>query len=260
LEQKRIALEQTEGWQMYIGESGQGDRDQWYRYTYQDAEPSGEGTFEGIGNDIRFNMSKASYNFRQSIKEWMSEVLTVLFEAAALCIDTLRTFQMIVLSILGPLVFGLSVFDAFRSSYVNWLNRYITVFLWLPVANLFGSIIGKIQENMLKIDISQIQDQGETFFSRTDATYLIFLLIGIVGYFTVPTVASYIVSSSTVNGGFVQQVNSMLHSSSKNIFSSLKVAGGTIYTTGEKLMGQFRKSDSSTSQQNDMRDKFKGNS
>src|SRR5690606_40522176 len=94
--------------------SGSGDRDKWYKYTHDGEDPSGEGFFEGIGNDIKFAMSKASYNFRNSVKEWMSEVLRVLFEAAALCIDTLRTFQLIVLSILGPLVFGLAVFDGFQ--------------------------------------------------------------------------------------------------------------------------------------------------
>ena len=29
--------------------------------------------------------------------------------------------------------------------------------------NIFGSIIGKIQENMLKVDIQQVQDYGDTF-------------------------------------------------------------------------------------------------
>jgi conjugative transposon TraJ protein len=101
LKQKEEAIKTTKAWQMYVGETGSGDRDKWYKYTHPD-DPTGanEGIFEGIGNDIKFAMSKASYNFRNSIKEWMSEVLRVLFEAAALCINTLRTFQLIVLAIL----------------------------------------------------------------------------------------------------------------------------------------------------------------
>src|SRR6195952_4013421 len=93
---------------------------------------------------------------------------------------------------LRPLVFGLSVFDGFQYTLNNWLARYLNVFLWLPVANIFGAIIGKVQENMLKLDISQVQNAGDTFFSATDTAYLIFLIIGIVGYFTVPAVAGYI--------------------------------------------------------------------
>src|SRR6266542_5935315 len=123
----------------------------------------------------------------------MSQVLEILFQAADLCINTIRTFYMIVLAILGPLVFALAVFDGFQHTLTVWLARYINVFLWLPVANIFGAIIGKIQENMIKIDISQIQQNGDTFFTSTDAAYLVFMLIGIVGYFTVPSVANYII-------------------------------------------------------------------
>src|SRR6476469_4372801 len=194
LKQKEQAIQSSDVWQMYVGETGSGDRDKWYKYTHpDDPTGSGEGVFQSIGNDIKFAMAKASYNFRNSIKQWMSEVLKVLFEAAALCINTIRTFYLIVLAILGPLVFGLAVFDGFQHTLTIWIARYINIFLWLPVANIFGSIIGKIQEKMLELDISQVQDYGDTFFSRTDVAYLVFMIIGIVGYFTVPSVANYIV-------------------------------------------------------------------
>lgn len=192
LKQKEEAVKQSNIWQMYVGETGSGDRDKWYKYTHPGEDPDDEGWFEGIGNDIKFAMAKASYNFRNSIKEWMSEVLQVLFAAASLCINTIRTFNLIILAILGPLVFGLSIFDGFHHTLRHWLARYINVFLWLPVANIFGAVIGKIQENMLKIDLQQIGQTGDTFFSRADMGYLIFLIIGIVGYFTVPSIAGHI--------------------------------------------------------------------
>jgi conjugative transposon TraJ protein len=88
----------------------------------------------------------------------------VFFEAASLCINTIRTFYLIVLAILGPLVFGIAVFDGFQHTLTVWIARYINIFLWLPVSNIFGSIIGKIQENMLKVDIAQVQNYGDTFF------------------------------------------------------------------------------------------------
>ncbi|MDI3321361.1 conjugative transposon protein TraJ [Pinibacter soli] len=192
LKQKENAIKQTDAWQMYVGLTGSGDRDKWYKYTHPKQDPGDENFVDGIGNDIKFAMAKASYNFRNSIKEWMSEVLQVLFAAASLCINTIRTFNLIILAILGPLAFGLSVFDGFHHTIRHWFARYINVFLWLPIANIFGAVIGKIQENMLKIDLSQINQNGDTFFSRTDMGYLVFLIIGIVGYFTVPSIASQI--------------------------------------------------------------------
>ena len=192
LKEKENSIKQTDTWKMYIGESGSGDRDKWYKYTHPGDEPGDEGLLAGIGNDIKFAMAKASYNFRNSIKEWMSEVLQVLFAAASLCINTIRTFNLIILAILGPLAFGLSVFDGFHHTLRHWLARYVNVFLWLPVANIFGAVIGKIQENMLRIDLAQINQARDTFFSRTDMGYLIFMIIGIIGYFTVPSIANHI--------------------------------------------------------------------
>jgi conjugative transposon TraJ protein len=219
LKEKEEALKETDPWKMYVGSTGSGDQDKWYRYTHDDADPSGQGMLDGIGNDIKFAMSKASYNFRNSVKEWMSEVLRVLFEAASLCIDTLRTFQLVVLSILGPIVFGISVFDGFQHTLTVWLARYINIYLWLPVANIFGSIIGKIQENMLKIDIAQAGEYGETFFSRTDVAYLVFMIIGIIGYFTVPSVANYIVHAGG-GGALGQKVTSMFTNSTTSLVNT----------------------------------------
>ncbi|HUC81930.1 MAG TPA: conjugative transposon protein TraJ [Flavisolibacter sp.] len=221
LKMKEEAIKKTAYWQMYVGEDGGGDRDKWYRYTNPGEDPDDEGFFEGIGNDISFAMAKFSYNVRASIKQWMSEILKVLFEAAALCINTIRTFYLIVLAILGPLVFGLAVFDGFQHTLTVWLARYLNVFLWLPVANIFGSIMGKIQENMLKVDLQQIADAGDTFFSTTDTAYLIFMVIGIVGYFTVPSVANYIVHAGGGNT-LLYKVTSLVGSSSRTV-----VSGGT---------------------------------
>jgi conjugative transposon TraJ protein len=201
LKAKEAAVKQTDAWQMYVGADGDGDRDKWYKYTHpDDPNDSKEGMFSSVGNDMKFAMAKASYNFRNTVKQWMSEVLQVVYEAAALCINTIRTFYLIVLAILGPLVLGISVFDGFQFTLTTWLAKYLNVFLWLPVANIFGTIIGKVQENMLKLDIAQVQTAGDTFFSSTDTAYLIFLLIGIVGYFTVPAIAGYIINPGGGNG------------------------------------------------------------
>ncbi len=223
LKQKEEAIKKTNVWEMYVGETGSGDRDKWYRYSHPGEEPDDEGFFEGIGNDIKFAMAKASYNLRNTIKEWMSEVLHVIYMAAALCINTIRTFYLIVLAILGPLVFGISVFDGFGHTLTVWMARYINVFLWLPVANIFGSIIGKIQEKMIALDIKQISDAGDTFFSSKDTAYLIFMIIGIIGYFTVPSVANYIVHAGGGNA-LLQKTSSLLSSSASS--SSRMVSQG----------------------------------
>jgi conjugative transposon TraJ protein len=207
--QQREALEQQGGeWQMFVGPDGSGSLDQWEALSGQ----ADSGMFSGLSNRMKFQMAKASYNLRSSVKVWLSEVLQLLYEGAALCINTLRTFQLLLLAIMGPLVLGMSVFDGLRHSLWNWLARYIHVFLWLPVANIFGAIIGTVQSQLLAIDVSQLQNSGTTFFSPTDAAYLIFLLIGIAGYFSVPATASYIVNAG-INSTLVTKTTAFINRS-----------------------------------------------
>ncbi|MDB5144573.1 MAG: traJ [Mucilaginibacter sp.] len=252
---------------MYVGDTGSGDQSKWYKYTHPD-DPNGDnqGMLDGIGNDIKFWMDKQQYNFRNSIKQWLSEVLEVVYAAASLCINTIRTFFLIVLAILGPLVFGLSVFDGFQHSLHQWLARYINIFLWLPIANIFGSIIGKVQENMLRLDIAQIQSQGDTFFNSTDTAYCIFLLIGIVGYFSVPTVANFVVHAHGHNG-MLQRVNSIATGTTSTIIGAGAAVGSA---TGERMVqgaknivnapGDFMKGYNTSGNGNHQKDRLSGKS
>jgi conjugative transposon TraJ protein len=192
LDQKEDALKSTVPYQLYNGGDGSGNESLWELYT-------GNIPFDGMTQltaAFTFQLSKAFFNLKNTIKIWLSEILQLLYEAAALCINTVRTFQLIVLAVIGPLVLGLSVFDAFRPSLNAWLARYVRVFLWLPVANILGAILATIQAQMIQIDIQQIQTAGGTSFSSLDAGYLIFLLIGIISYFTIPSIAGYIVQAA----------------------------------------------------------------
>jgi conjugative transposon TraJ protein len=225
LQQKEDAIKNSSSYQMYMGDDGNGDRAQWYKYTHpDDPNDQNEGTFSSLGNDVKFWMDKEMYNFKNNIKEWMSEILQVLYAAAILCINTIRTFYLIVLAILGPLVFGFSVFDGLQHTLTQWIARYINIFLWLPIANIFGSIIGKVQQQMLQLDISQIQSAGDTFFSPTDTCYLIFLCIGIIGYFSVPSVANYVIHAHGGNG-LLNRVNSVAATTTSMTVSAASVVG-----------------------------------
>lgn len=193
LKEKEEAYKTTTAYQMYLSNNGEGDKEAWEKYS-GDADNS---WISGLTNSIRFALDKAAFNLKNTIKVWLSEVLQLLYEAAALCINTIRTFYLIILAILGPLVFGLSVFDGFGHTLRHWLAKYINVFLWLPICNIFGAIVNTIQEQMIQLDINQIKAAGDTSFGATDTGYLIFLIIAIAGYFTVPSVAGYIVNAGS---------------------------------------------------------------
>ena len=147
-------------------------------------------------------MSHTCYSFSlQSIVQTiMRKVMEFLFRAASLVVDTIRTFFLIVLSVLGPIAFAISVFDGFQGTLVQWLARYISVYLWLPISDLLG-----------------VSPDGST------AIYLVFMLIGLVGYFCVPTVANWVVQA----GGMGAYNRNMNNTASKAANVGGAVAGAS---------------------------------
>ena len=140
-------------------------------------------------------IERGAYNMKKGIRDFFPEVLELLFAAAALLIDTLRTFFLIVLSILGPIAFAISVWDGFHSTLTQWLCRYVQIYLWLPVADLFSTVLAKIQVLMLQNDISELQNNPNFSLEASNGVYIVFLIIGIIGYFTIPTVAGWIIQA-----------------------------------------------------------------
>lgn len=150
-------------------------------------------------------MEREMYDLKKGIRNWFRELLEILFQAAALVIDTIRTFFLIVLSILGPIAFAISVWDGFQSTLTQWLTRYISVYLWLPIADIFSAMLAKIQSLILERDIDMLNDP--TFIPDTSNTvYIVFMIIGILGYFTIPTVAGWVIQAGGA-GNYMRNVN-----------------------------------------------------
>ena len=178
-------------------------------------------------------MERGMYSMEQTVKNWFRNLLEVLFQAAALVIDTIRTFFLIVLSILGPIAFAISVWDGFQATLTQWLTRYISVYLWLPVADLFSCMLAKIQSLIIEKDIEMLADPN--YIPDTSNTvYIIFMIIGIVGYFTIPTVTGWIIQAGGA-GNFTRNVNQTAMKSG-NIAGA--GAGSTVGNIGGKLMNK----------------------
>ena len=109
-------------------------------------------------------IERGMYNMKKGIRDFFREVLELLFAAAALLIDTLRTF-------------------------------FLQIYLWLPVADLFSTVLAKIQVLMLQNDISELQNNPNFSLEASNGVYIVFLIIGIIGYFTIPTVAGWIIQA-----------------------------------------------------------------
>jgi conjugative transposon TraJ protein len=177
-------------------------------------------------------LERGMYNLKKSMQDAFKSFLEILFQAAALIIDTIRTFFLIVLSILGPIAFGIAVFDGFQSTLTGWLSRYVSVYLWLPVSDLFSTMLAKIQTLMIGKEIAALENPAY-IPDGSSVVYIIFMLIGIVGYFVIPTVAGWIIQAGGM-GNYGKNIN-------QTVQKSGAVAGAGAGAVGGNVLGKLRK-------------------
>jgi conjugative transposon TraJ protein len=178
-------------------------------------------------------VERSFYDMKMWFRQLIRDFFELLFNAAALTIDTLRNFFLVVLSILGPLSFALSIYDGFQSTLTNWISRYISIYLWLPVADLFSAVLSKIQELMLKTDIALLQDPSYVP-DGSNGVYIVFLIIGIIGYFSIPTVAGWIIQAGG-GSSFNRNVNT---AAAKGAALAGGVAGSAAGNVAGRLLGK----------------------
>jgi hypothetical protein len=103
-------------------------------------------------------------------------------------------FNRIIIIVLLPLVIGLSIIPALRHLLVDWIKRYVIFYLYVPICNVLGIIINKVSLFSLKTDIARLQENPESYNRDSLAeniVYVGFLVLGIVGFFFIPTIAKW---------------------------------------------------------------------
>ena len=180
-------------------------------------------------------IERGMYNLKKGIRDFFREILELMFQAAALVIDTIRTFFLVVLAILGPIAFAISVWDGFQSTLTQWICRYIQVYLWLTVSDMFSTILAKIQVLMLQSDLERMQADPNFSLDSSDGVYIVFMIIGIIGYFTIPTVAGWIIQAGGM-GSYGRNVNQTAGRAGSMAGSVAGAAAGNVVGRAGKLL------------------------
>ena len=158
-------------------------------------------------------IERGMYNMKKGIRDFFREILELMFQAAALVIDTIRTFFLVVLAILGPIAFAISV----------------------PVSDIFSTILAKIQVLMLQSDIERMQADPNFSLDSSDGVYIVFMIIGIIGYFTIPTVAGWIIQAGGM-GSYGRNVNQTAGRAGSMAGSVAGAAAGNMVGRAGKLL------------------------
>jgi hypothetical protein len=143
-----------------------------------------------------------------------------------------------ILIILGPFAVAASILPAFRDSFSTWIARFVSVNLYSGIAYLIMYLCGLMQEYALKSEISKYKELvGENGLSAnlekmawfagngvlSFGTVIIVFIIGAICMFTVPSISTWIISTSGI-------------SSATSTFGR---SAGTVTSMARKAAGSF---------------------
>jgi len=133
---------------------------------------------------------------------------------AVYVIFMLQVIYSSILVILGPFAVAVSILPAFRDSFSTWIARFVAVNLYSGIGYLIMYICGLMQEYALTSEISKYQElvgkdgtaanlEKMAWFAGNGVlsfgTVIIVFLIGAICMFTVPSISTWIISTSGIS-------------------------------------------------------------
>ncbi|WP_345952958.1 plasmid transfer protein [Mucilaginibacter sp. PAMB04168] len=143
-----------------------------------------------------------------------------------------------ILIILGPFAVAVSILPAFRDSFSTWVARFVSVNLYSGIAYLIMYLCGLMQEYAMTSEISKYKELvGEVGLSAniekmavfagngllSFGTVIIVFLIGAICMFTVPSISTWIISTSGISSA-----SSTFGRSAGTVFGSVKKVAGKV--------------------------------
>lgn len=119
-----------------------------------------------------------------------------------------------ILIILGPFAVAVSILPAFRDSFSTWIARFVSVNLYSGIGYLIMYLCGLMQQYALESEISKYQElvgmngtaanlQKMAWFAGNGilsfGTVIIVFIIGAICMFTVPSISTWIISTSGIS-------------------------------------------------------------
>ncbi|KAA9341179.1 hypothetical protein [Larkinella humicola] len=161
-----------------------------------------------IGQYMSLVVEKYRLYINEGFNDFLKNLFYAVYLAARLVILTVRAFFMIVLTMIGPLAFAIAIFTGFQDSHLLWIARYVQVSLWFPLANILGTIVTYLQGKVIALQYLELTNNVPDEAQSGKIIYIVFMIIATLAYFTIPTISSYIISSSGV-GSAMQRITSI---------------------------------------------------
>lgn len=125
-----------------------------------------------------------------SVLAWVISVLIKVVRFILICVSGVYA---ILLGLLGPMVFAISLIPTFESGIGSWFARYIQISFWTPMASFIDFICFRMKDSMLRTFENSSMIGQLTF----PTFHLIMLeLVSLCLLLAVPKVCSWLIQSS----------------------------------------------------------------
>lgn len=190
-----------------------------------------EGTFDSIFEQVEDYFLKF-VDWRRTIdslltttiSSWVERLIqfiaTIIWNCAVLITFFGKEVALGVLTITGPITFGLSVLPIWKDSWASWVTRYISFCLYGFVAYLVMAAALQLFLFGIEVDIKRLSDPNLIVGDLLHFSFVYSLLASIVGWHglrMVPEMVSWIVPTNTSQAisRFVGGVNNTVTSGAK---------------------------------------------
>ncbi len=200
----------------------------------QDKKGSLQKIVEGVNNPMSLvDWDLVEYEVNNWCLNLLRDALKWLIECAKLILYTVATFMLLIMTLLGPVVFAFAIFDGFQQGLVSWISRYIHLSLWLPIANILQVMLNSIEINVCNAQVQAMQsgEGADTWF------IIIFYVIGLIAFTTVPTVSGWVVEAGGGGGGLTRTLTSI---GSRGAALAGGAVGGAASMAGRAALSKFR--------------------
>ena len=184
-----------------------------------------------VGQKASLAMNQMQYSVGQNFREWTKSILELGALAAKLAISLISTFLLVLLSVAGPLAFGIAIIPGFGGGLMKWFGYFLTISLWVPVANIYAAVLAHVQVTMLNENIRQLSAGGSV--ESADIAYLCMLVLAIVGYIFVPKAADMLIDGSGVGTA----ATSFITTTTATTAAVTGATGGAGVRTGADVLG-----------------------
>lgn len=131
-----------------------------------------------------------------------------------------QQIYLIILCLVGPLAFALSIFPAFQSGLYTWLAKFINVSLWGLIANILRVFTNQLR-GLVPVGYSNFNPEDVSTHGLLSLLYVLVALC----YFFIPTLADMIVQSGGGMGDISGSVSRNAKKASKWVARKIATSG-----------------------------------